>query len=334
MECKGRFAVVLLVVALAVMPCSCKAQSEGRSSGSGALCVATWNVQNIFDAVDDGTEYEEYTKASGWNEKAYARRLVGAANVLSCIPSCGDYVVVLNEVENAGVVGDVFSQRVLAGREISQFAFAKAPGGAMGLAVASSLPIVHAKVHAVGEGLRSVLEVALKTDSGVLFVLAVHFKSNVGGVEATSPSRALAGEVVAQVAASVLDENPGSLVVVCGDFNEECWDGNSMGRGLESGAPLAVSGAFGRGVWYCPWLDSRNEVWPGGSYCYNGVWKCYDNILVSSAGRDGFGYELDRCGIVFSGAIRGADDKPNAWRRDLLNGVSDHLPVWAVFDAL
>ena len=333
MGCRGRFVVVLLAIALAVMPCSCKAQPEGRSNGRGALCVSTWNVQNIFDAVDDGTEYEEYTRASGWNEKAYARRLGGAANVLSCIPSCGDYIVVLNEVENAGVVEDVFSQRALEGSGISQFAFAKAPGGAMGLAVASSLPIVHAKVHSVGEGLRPVLEVALKTDFGVLFVLAVHFKSNVGGVEETARLRVLAAEVVAQVASSILDGNPGCLVVVCGDFNEECWDENSMGRNLGSGSPLAVSGSFGRGLWYCPWLDTSNDLWPGGSYSYNGIWRCYDNILVSSAGKDGFGYELDRCGIVFSGAIRGADDKPNAWRRDLLKGVSDHLPVWVVFDA-
>lgn len=334
MEYKERFVVMLLVVALAVMPCSCKAQPEGRPSGSKALCIASWNVQNIFDAVDDGNEYEEYTRASGWNEEAYARRLAGAADVLSRIPSCGDYIVVLNEVENANVVEDVFAQRALAEHEISQFAFAKAPGGAMGLAVASSLPIVHAKVHAVGEGLRPVLEVAVKTDSGVLFVLAVHFKSNVGGVGETSSQRALAGGVVAQVASSILAGNPGCLVVVCGDFNEECWDENSMGRRLGSNSPLVVSGSFGRGVWYCPWLDSANGIWPVGSYSYDGVWKCYDNILVSSAGKDGFGYELDRCGVVFSGSIRGADDKPNAWKRDLLKGVSDHLPVWAVFDAL
>ena len=331
--------MVLFILSLPFLCCSCKAQPEVvhgspgvASFGGDSLCVATWNVQNIFDDVDDGGEYDEYTKAGGWSTQAFQRRLDGASEVLSHLPSCGDCIVVLNEVENANVVSCLASMTRPGGCVLPWFAFAKASGAAMGLAVMSSMPIVDARVHGVGEGLRPVLEVSVETSLGLVSVLAVHFKSNVGGVEETAPFRRLAGEVVSQVAASILRDNPGRLVLVCGDFNEECWDGNSIGRGLDSTAALKVSGSFGRGVWYCQWLDDSAMAWPNGSYCYGDVWRCYDNILVSSAGCDGSGYELKGSGVVFSGSIRGVDDKPNSWKRSLLKGVSDHLPVWVVLD--
>lgn len=317
-----------------LLSCSCKAQPDSPSElsyGDGSLCIATWNVQNVFDDVEDGTEYEEYTAASGWDGDAFERRLGELSGVVSRLPSCTDYVIVLNEVENPNVVSRLASCIGPAGRETPWFAFAKAPGGSVGLAVVSSMPVLSAKVHGVGDGLRPVLEVNVQTPGGVVSVLAVHMKSNIGGVEQTSSLRRLAGETASQVASSILRENPGRLILLCGDFNEELWDENSMGRGLDSQAPLKVSGSFERGMWYNPWLDPAFSSWPGGSYCYQGLWKCYDNILVSSSGGDGYGYELEAAGVVFSGSIKGADGRPNAWNRDLLKGVSDHLPVWTVF---
>lgn len=380
----------LLVSIVVITTCACKAQVEISNISENLLCVASWNVQNLFDAVIDGTEYDEYKNASGWNENAYQRRLSNLSNVLSYLPQSKDYIVVLNEVENSRVVEALLSQKSIVSKKLSYFAFASNPSGAVGVSVASSIPIASAKVHYVNDSLRPVLEVGLDTDYGKVFVLACHLKSNIGGVEETSSLRLQTGQTLAQVSSFLKANNPGCLILICGDFNEECWDENTMGReewgemskdmGIvdtlqvnalqsdvsqsdtsqvspsQSGilqvqesiaslsslqktssvqtaskAPLQVSGKFEMGKWYCFWLDDNCKLWPSGSYCYQGLWKCYDNILVSQTGNDGYGYEYLQANVIFTGAIRGSDDKPNAWNRNLLTGISDHLPVYVLF---
>ena len=71
---------------------ACNAQ--GAAEPDISLCVATWNVQNLFDAEDGGTEYEEYTVSSGWDRNAYESRLMGIRRVLDELPQSGDYILV------------------------------------------------------------------------------------------------------------------------------------------------------------------------------------------------------------------------------------------------
>jgi len=318
---KNRFFIVISVFAIVLFLSTCDAQAVAKDT---SICIATWNVQNLFNAVLDGNEYDEYKPSSGWGKEAYEKRLANAAKVLGYLPDSGGKIIVLNEVEGADVVEDLLKSRDMADSGIRWYACTGSAESAVQTAVISSLPIEHANIHEVGDGLRPVLEVCVETDRGKIFILAVHFKSNIGGTEETASLRRQSAQVVAQVTDVIGKENPGALVMVCGDMNEECWDERLMG---ESG-PLPVSGSFERGRWYCFWKDGSKTLWPNGSYRYGDSWKCYDNILVSQAGSDGSGLEFSDCGVVFKGIISNAGKKPYAWDRRLLTGVSDHLPVW------
>ena len=340
---KKTITLILLLTALPLLlSFSCQlnpSDSEGsssssgtNSSASGAYCVATWNVQNLFDNVDDGTEYDEYKTSSGWSKDAYNSRLSTVAQILSYLPKSDEYFIVLNEIENSNVVEGLLSQKKMKAKGLAWYAFATYENASIGTAVISSLPIASAKVHNVDDGLRPVLEVEFDTKSGKLYLLSVHLKSNVGGVTETAPMRLKGAKTVAQVASELKKNNPGCLILVCGDFNEECWDDNAMTRFSTIDAPLKVSGTFANGFWYCPWLDTTQNLWPNGSYLYNDAWECYDNILVSQEGNDGTGLKYSSSGVIFKGEIRTSDDKPNAWQRQLLKGVSDHLPVWVLLD--
>ena len=313
---------------------SCQANPDSSSNVSTAstVCVATWNVQNLFDDVDNGNEYDDYKASSGWNKDAYNTRLSNTAQVLDYLPSASQYLIILNEVENANVVEGLLSQKKMKAKGLAWYAFASFENSSIGSAVISSIPIASAKVHNTDDGLRPVLEVEINVNGAKLYLLSVHFKSNVGGETETAPLRLKAAQTVAEIATELKRNSPGCLVLVCGDFNEECWDDNCMTRFSSVTAPLKVSGAFSNGTWYCPWLDTTQSLWPNGSYYYNENWKCYDNILVSQEGRDGTGLEYSKAGVIFQGVIRTSDDKPNAWQRQLLKGVSDHLPVWVLLN--
>lgn len=322
----SRFFALFLLVVFALSSCEANAQIERPS----ALCVASWNVQNLFNAQDDGAEYSEYKAQSGWSQKDYDKRLSNVRKTLCALPKAQDYIVVLNEIENSDVVKDILFSRDVSNLGICYYAATRETDSAIQIAVVSSLPISDANIHQVGDGLRPILEVGFDTSWGRVFVLAVHFKSNVGGVEQTSEARKQSARTVSEIAAALQRNNPGCLVLVCGDMNEECWDDGAIGRVKAS--PLQTSSAFERGKWYCFYLDESLGLSSFGSYMYNGDWKGYDNILVSLAGGDGNGLDFKGAGILNKGFLMTADGRPFAWSRDLLAGISDHLPVWTLFD--
>ncbi len=310
--------LVFMSILLSVSLCSCDAQAAGEEGA--ALCVATWNVQNLFDASFSGLEYEEYGPDSGWTEAMYQRRLDNVRRVLGYLPKARDYIIVLNEVEGPDVVEDMVLSEDIASMGLRYYACAGAVGGSIQTAVISSLPIVSAKVHDVGTGQRPVLEVCF----GELFVLAVHYKSNVGGVLDAAAIRREEARATAQIVRTLEAENPGCLVLVAGDMNDECWEDGIIGPSGE----LPTTSGFGRGLWHCFWLSEDPGLWPRGSLMYNDRWLRYDNFLVSQAAFDGSGLELSGCGVVFKGVLVSTDSKPARWDRRLLKGVSDHLPVW------
>ena len=321
-----KYRITFVVVLLLFLLSSCNAQSAAETGKS--LCVATWNVQNLFDAVYDGNEYEEYTPSSGWTRSAYESRLTGLRRVLNELPPSGGYILVLNEIEGPNVVEDLIKSHDMIKIGLCYYACTEEDWSPIQIAVASSIPITSAHVHAVGEELRPVLEVCFDTDCGRVFVLACHFKSNVGGVDETEGSRLKAASVVARIARNLEAENPGSLVLVCGDLNEEC----AVGKALSEAGPLPCSASFERGQWYDFWRDPEEVCWPGGSYWYDGSWRGYDHILIPLAGGDFCGWDYSGCGVVFSNSQRTADGKPFSWDRRLLKGISDHLPVWVKFE--
>ena len=318
--------LLLIAVLALVFLSSCNAQGDVEQART--LCVATWNVQNLFDAEDDGSEYDEYLASSGWNQRAYESRLTDIRRVLDELPLSGDYILVLNEIEGPDVVEDLIKSHDLIKLGLRYFACTEEPWSPIQIAVASSMQISSAHVHAVGEDLRPILEVCFDTDFGKIFVLACHFKSNVGGVSETEKQRLQTAAAVAQISRNLEAENPGALVLVCGDLNEEC----PVGEALSGTGPLPCSGQFERGKWYNFWMDPEAVPWPGGSYWYDGGWRSYDNILVSLAGNDGWGWDYSQAGLVFSDVQKTTDGKPFAWDRRLLKGISDHIPAWVRFE--
>ena len=246
--------------------------------------------------------------------------------VLEGLPSSGDYILVFNEIEGSKVVEDLINSHGMRKTGLRYYACTEEKWSPIQIAVASSMPITEAHVHAVGEGLRPVLEVCFDTDCGRLFVLACHFKSNVGGVFETEAQRVQSASVTAQIARNLEAENPGALVIVCGDMNEECF----IGEALSENGPLPCSGTFSRGQWYDFWRDPEEVCWPGGSYWYDGSWRNYDNILIPPAGKDLWGWDYSEAGVVFTDIQKTAEGKPFSWDRRLLRGISDHLPVWVI----
>lgn len=289
--------------------------------------IVTWNVQNLFDEVDNGTEYEEYTSAQGWNDTAYRERLRNIAEVLSYDDLKDASIIVLNEVENEKVIKDILNLSSVSNRGFCYYALAKEDGGAINIGVISKVPIYSVRIHKFDE-CRPILQVEFRYEERPLFLLAIHAKSNLGDAETDKNLRFELGTSLNEISEFLLLNNPSCSIVIAGDFNESVNDLNMMAdKRLASNyftdCPLLVSDSNRNGYWNSLWLNPSENFDAEGSYFYNDSWEQLDNILVKNA-------EIASCGVVFEKILKSSTSVPSRWNRYMLSGVSDHLPVWVV----
>lgn len=311
------FAVLFLLLFL-LTACSFPFSESGKNSDSSSLTVATWNVQNLFNAVDEGNEYDEYRTSSGWNQAAYETRLSNLATVFSYFSAD---IVILNEVENESVVRDIITKL----NAFPNYCTAKEENGAISIAVISKYPISHSCIHSV-TGTRPILEAEIDTPNGIVRIFAIHGKSKRDGEQASAEIRRNMGETLQLVS----KQNDDNLVILAGDFNEDICENNifcDVRYGITD-APIKVSPSYGSSHWYNPFADPEISFDCEGTYYYNSTWSHLDNIICSYSPA----WSISDSEIICKGILLTADKKPNSYNRSLLTGVSDHLPVVLRFE--
>lgn len=189
----------------------------------GSVILATYNVENLFDAVDDPYHRDEHTKPKS------REALEKLAATLRDIDAD---VVALQEVENRGYL-ERFVQELLpdAGyKEIVHLEGNDERG--IDVALLSRLPVgpVTSYRHVEFDDTkgakqrfrRDLLQVRLEPDSGPPFdVFVVHFKSKRGGENDVSHTlRVAEARATRQVLDGILFADPEARFVLCGDFND------------------------------------------------------------------------------------------------------------------
>ncbi|MGM9999671.1 MAG: endonuclease/exonuclease/phosphatase family protein [Candidatus Bruticola sp.] len=187
--------------------------TEPEAGEKQVLTLATWNLENFFDTVDD--DYNDDVLS----ESEYADKLTRVSSVLQQV---GADIVGVEEVENAQVISDL-------GRRSGYPYYVLIPGNdkvrGINVGVLSKVPVRNYVTHTQDsfiqpEGKRSAvfsrdcLEVHFKHSSN--FTLLVnHFKSKRGGA-ATDAKRIAQSTRVKEIAHS-LSSYP---TAICGDLND------------------------------------------------------------------------------------------------------------------
>ena len=263
------------------------------------VTLLTWNVENLFDEVDDGWEYPDFRVAGGnWGPQAFGRKVERLAEVIRRAVPGGPDVVALQEVESLralqalrdrGLKGLGYRFAVLAGGEAGAARPATLP------AVLSRLPVRRTGYHQLaggaGEPLRGILEVELEVGGHPLHLFVNHWKSRTGGAAATEPARREAARVLAGRIRALLAADPAADIVALGDLN----------AGVEEirGGDLALTDRPERAGWqgtrlllYETWYERPRPEW--GSYVFRGRWQTLDHILLSAGLFDRRGWPTSR----------------------------------------
>ncbi len=320
----------------------CRCSLPFPDNGSGSITILTYNVQNIFDAVDNGTEYYEYDPSNGsWNEALYNLRLLNLSEVIKASVKGGPDVVALQEIENLHVAEDLID-RYLKGMGYEDVCVTAKPDSAVQVGIISRIPFDSVTIHDFFtdeyESGRPVLEVKIAVGSENLYLFNNHWKSRLGGAQETEEQRIMSAMVVEGRIGSILLADPGAKIVVAGDLNEShdeyirnggvyrtalCPGADSTGAGVSC---LPVSGKIppDTGTLYEPWF---NETEREGSYCYSGSWETVDHCLAGEGLFSGNGLKYLSFSVTALPFIVDGEGLPAAWDKEKGTGYSDHLPL-------
>jgi endonuclease/exonuclease/phosphatase family metal-dependent hydrolase len=345
----------------------CETGAEAGADGGeqARLSIMTWNVQALFDGTETGGEYEEYLESAGWSQEKYSGRLYAIAQALEAIEPEAPDVLALEEVENAGVLED------LAGGALGKYGyqwnfFANISGSSLGIGVLSRFPLIKTKAHSLsfnGETApRPVMEVWVQHGDDPLALFICHWKSKLGGDDATEALRRASARVVLRRMREIQRENPGVPMAVMGNLNEnhdEFYRRNGaiitalmpddpraaeftglygLGAGAEDAAaelqadflvigktkpPAAAYFPPGSLILYSPW----GRELEGGSYFYRNDWETIDHFLLSEAFFDASGWEFDSVYAADQLPFTNNRGTPNGYNPRTGSGLSDHLPL-------
>jgi endonuclease/exonuclease/phosphatase family metal-dependent hydrolase len=315
----------LLIVALLVSVIPVKGQQT--------IKVMTYNVENLFDTVDDPEiNDEEFLPGSPrrWTQQRYVQKLRGIARVIS---SVGEWdlpaIVGLCEVENDSVMHDLLHDTPLSAHPYSYCLSAKSDRRGIRVAMLyrhDLFKLIGMRSIAVPQSGRSrptrnILHVWLRTPGGdTLDVAVCHFPSMTGS--GNSRLRTSAAQTLNKLCDSLSRIRSLPAIMAMGDFNAH--RGSSYMK-QASGTTLCL----------------LQPVGAYGSYKYRGMWEHIDHILVHCSMKN----ELSAISLV-PGSVKvysppfllttkrsakGARPFRTYAGPHYEGGISDHLPIVAEF---
>ncbi len=320
-----------------------------KNSDKTTLRIMSYNVENIFDDVDNGTEYAEFDPGKGvWNESLYHLRLVNLADVIKASCRGGPDIIALQEIENEKVVSDLVSL-YLKGMGYTAVAVTHKKNSAVQVGIISKIPFTSVTVHDVcaesGQRIRPVLEVSVKTGSGMLFILNNHWKSRIGGSRETEEQRILDASIDRKRMKELAVQRPDADFLVLGDFNERCDEYERTGKLYQTALmpadsvenPGGLTGTlFVTGrlksltpdnasfLVYAPWMQYNGST---GSYFYKGHWERIDHLFISYGLTQEKGFLFESFTVPDIPFALTPDGIPFGWSTRQGAGYSDHLPV-------
>jgi len=313
--------------------------------------VASYNVENLFDANYVGTEYDDYRKSHNWTKRMVEIKLNNVAEVICDLDAD---IVALQEIENTNIFAQLQKRLARVGCGYRYAAISTKKGASIQVALLSRFPIKKYRDLQVSYSprVRNILEVEVEVEGKPLVLFVNHWKSRAyRGVESKRMQ-------YAKVLKARVETMPTSKpYIILGDFNTE-YDAhlylehkindtggktglhhiigivNSSNQLIDTSDMLQTN--KNKGQHYTLWKElALDQRWNTKFYGKKGT---ADHIIVPAALFDGKGidyvnhsFNVFRRGYLFTkrGYINRWEYKKGKHRG---KGYSDHLPVYAYFD--
>jgi predicted extracellular nuclease len=317
------------------------AQKKDKGSKEEAV-VAFYNVENLFDTIDDPlTIDEDFTPAGKlqWTSPRYTEKLSRISEVIDLLPGELPVFIGLCEIENRSVLNDLVKQASLkTGTKTGVYEIIHADSpDERGIDVAaiydaSRLKDVRFEYYTIAlpdpkdPNTRDLLHAHGKMGNDEIHFFVNHWPSRSGGQAESEPNRLAVAALLKSKIDVVLSENPNAKILLMGDFNDHPNDKSVyeiLGAKDLPSAPL------------------YNQMYAihaagNGSYFYKGEWGALDQMITSFGFMSTKGWHVDSqaAGVLRDEKILFRDKEGIArpsrtYAGDSYKGgYSDHLPVF------
>jgi len=301
---------------------SFKCNNEIASSN---LSVGFWNVENLFDLIDDPDKRDEEFALNGRKnvtQEIYDLKIKNSAEVLSDLDVD---VLGLCEVENKNVLNDL--NDVFEDKEYKIIHYESPDERGIDNAlmydpkkfkVISSKPIRN--ILGGDDKTRDILYVEGTFNRNLIHIFVNHWPSNYGGKEKSIPKRNFTSKLLLSEIQKINEVEVEPNIILLGDFNEDPDDNNVLL--LESAGLTNLMTAM---------IDKEDIS----TYIYRGTNYLYDQIIVSNSILDEKGFTLADSTAYILDLPKYRQQKGKYkkypfrfWAGNkLLGGYSDHLAV-------
>ena len=316
------------------------------------LYLAFWNLENLFDTIDDSSTDDDSFLPNGemeWTEDRLDKKMYNLARVIRMMnEGNGPDLLGVCEVENQAVL-DEMVKRFLSDLNY-EIAYIESPdnrGIDNGLIFKSDkFTLLNVQVDTVhlsdGWPTRLIFGANLLTDENKKITVFVnHWPSRRGGESESEPNRIVAAQTLRNAVGRIFQSDSNANIFIIGDFNDD---------------PVNVSvlETLGADPIKCDSSNLDKEFEPEGklfnlsyesyekgegSFKYGNTWNMLDQIIVSGSliiGNDinyiCNSFEVFKPDIIItkSGQYQGTPF-PTYGGKKYLGGYSDHFPVKAKF---
>ncbi len=316
---------------------------------SGRLFIANWNVENLFDTVDDPeTDDDSFLPESPrkWTENRLETKLKNLSRVIKYMNDFeGPDILGIEEVEHKFLL-DKLVNSFLHDMNYKTLEYESPDRRGIDCALiynADKLKLTDSEPLKVilpeGKTTRDILHAEFLLNNKIkLHVFVNHWPSRREGLKKTEPKRIEAAKVLRKKVDELIEKDKNSRIVILGDFND-----------LPSN--ISISKILGAKPYYCK--NDTNVNWDSlynlsyelfqqgkGTYKYKTHWNMLDQIIVNGnlVSSEEIGYECNSFQIIkpeymiTKSSKHKGKPKPTYGGRKYLGGFADHFPVAAEFN--
>lgn len=335
--------IVFIVTSFIACGTSKSAQTSKEKLSLQAASVGFYNLENLFDTIDQPNIDEEFLPngAMKWTSYKYKTKLKNMSTAISKLglehTPGGVSILGVSEIENRGVLEDLVKQPAIASRtyEIVHYDSPDRRGVDVGLLYnPRDFVVTNSKSYRLHTEDPNFLTRDQLMVSGYLLgekihVIVNHWPSRTGGEVESEPKRLAAATLTKSIVDSLYKVDINSKIIVMGDLNDDPFN-KSTAEVL--GAKKNMDEVASGGLYNTLWRTLESGV---GSLAYNNQWNLFDQIIISEPFLKSDNTHLrfwkaeifNRSFLIQQeGTYKGSPLRTHAggvW----LNGYSDHFPT-------
>lgn len=306
-----------------------------HSQNSVVFKAAFWNVENLFDTINNPKVMDDDFTPEGykqWSKSRLNRKVDKLAKVIVAMGEWDNVALLgLCEVENDTVIRKLIYHTPL--KHLDYRYIHRESNDVRGIDVAlvyqsSVFSPISSKLIDLGDNMRGILYVKGVIGDDTLHVFVNHWSSRRGGLYKTEGNRVRSAEILKFKTDSLQRVDVGSNILIMGDFNDDP-DDKSLCVMLDAQPYTNNSTSSLVNLTYKYLYKDL------GTIKFRGKWNVFDNIIVSKSLINGVSKLKvcpESCSVFYiedmiKNGKNGFRPNPTYLGPYYNSGVSDHLPV-------